>query len=285
MRKVLVTGATGFIGPYVIRRLLQTGNAVIASSANREKARSQPWYSEVNYVPLDLSTVSPGVDYFDLFGRPDLLIHLAWEGLPNYRAAFHVEENLPRHSLFLSSLVRGGLKDLTVTGTCLEYGLQEGCLSEDLPVRPANPYGIAKHELYLFLRRLQDEVPFVVKWARLFYMYGKGQNPNSLFSQLDKALSNQETVFNMSGGQQIRDYLPVEAVAHLLVRMACQTEVTGIINCCSGVPVTVKEMVDNYLAASGQTIRLNTGYYPYPDYEPFRFWGDASKLNTILPGE
>ncbi|HXO76513.1 MAG TPA: NAD-dependent epimerase/dehydratase family protein, partial [Puia sp.] len=78
MRKVLVTGATGFIGPYVIRRLLQTGHAVIASSANPEKARSQPWFNEVSYIPLDFSTVSESsrLDYFDFFDRPDLLIHL-----------------------------------------------------------------------------------------------------------------------------------------------------------------------------------------------------------------
>jgi nucleoside-diphosphate-sugar epimerase len=281
MKRVLVTGATGFIGPYVIDRLLQAGHTVIASSVNEEKARLQPWFNEVEYVPLDLSTVSSGTDYFELFGRPDQLIHLAWEGLPNYRAAFHLEANLPRHSLFLSSLVRGGLKDLTVTGTCLEYGLQEGCLSEDMPVRPANPYAIAKHELYLFLQRLHEQSPFLLKWPRLFYMYGKGQNPNSLFSQLDKALANHETTFNMSGGQQVRDYLPVATVAQLLVRIAGQREVTGIINCCSGIPVTVKEMVENYLTANRRSISLNLGYYPYPDYEPFRFWGDVSRLKTI----
>ncbi|HEY4286458.1 MAG TPA: NAD-dependent epimerase/dehydratase family protein [Puia sp.] len=284
-RKVLVTGVTGFIGPYVIDQLLQAGHTVIASSANEEKARLQSWYPDVEYIPFNLATASSGDDYYDLFGRPDHLIHLAWEGLPNYKAAFHLEENLPRHQIFLENLVRGGLNDLTVTGTCFEYGMQEGCLKEDGPIHPANPYALAKTELYLFLRQLQTENPFSLKWARLFYMYGKGQNPNSLFSQLDKALAGHEPAFNMSGGQQVRDYLPVETAARYLTSLALQQKLTGIVNCCSGQPVTVEQAVRDYLARNQQSITLNLGYYAYPDYEPFRFWGDTSKLKTILPNE
>ena len=285
MKKVLVTGVTGFIGPYVIRALLDAGHTVIASSAREEKARVQSWFDEVEYIPFDLSTVSSGDDYFDLFGRPDHVIHLAWEGLPNYKAAFHLDGNLPRHCLFLQNLVRGGLKDLTVTGTCLEYGLQEGCLSESMPVHPANPYAIAKNQLRLFLEEQKQEQPFRLKWVRLFYMYGKGQNPNSLFSQLDKALAEHQTTFNMSGGEQVRDYLPVETVARYITGLSLQPGAEGIINCCSGRPVTVKKMVDEHLARNQQHITLNLGHYPYPDYEPFRFWGDTSKLKTILPNE
>lgn len=285
MKRVLVTGATGFIGPYVIGQLQRAGHTVIASSANEQKARLQSWFGDVEYIPLDLSAVSSGTNYFEFFGRPDNLIHLAWEGLPNYRADFHLATNLPRHSLLLGNLVRGGLKDLTVTGTCLEYGLQEGCLSETGPVYPANPYAMAKNQLRLHLEKLQQEFPFRLKWARLFYMYGKGQNPNSLFSQLDKALASHDKVFNMSGGQQVRDYLPVEAVARYLTLLALQHATTGVVNCCSGQPVTVEKMVRDYLARNQQNIDLNLGYYAYPDYEPFRFWGDTSKLKTILPNE
>lgn len=285
MRKVAVTGATGFIGPYVIRKLLDAGCTVVASSAREEKAREQSWYGHVEYIPFDLTTVSSGDDYFDLFGRPDHLIHLAWEGLPNYKATFHMDDNLPRHSIFLENLIRNGLKDLTVTGTCLEYGLQEGALSEDMPVYPANPYAIAKNELRLFLQQLQNELPFHLKWVRLFYMYGKGQNPNSLFSQLDKALAGNEPTFNMSGGEQIRDYLPIEMVASYITQITLNPSAEGVINCCSGQPVTVRQMVEEHLARRQQYISLNLGHYPYPDYEPFRFWGDNSKLKTILSNE
>jgi dTDP-6-deoxy-L-talose 4-dehydrogenase (NAD+) len=182
-------------------------------------------------------------------------------------------------------MIKGGLQDLTVTGTCLEYGLQEGCLSEDGPVYPSNPYATAKDRLRRWLEELQTNAPFSLRWVRLFYMYGQGQSPNSLFSQLDKALSNHEPVFNMSGGQQVRDYLPVGVVAEYIALIALQDSVTGVVNCCSGQPVTVEKMVRDYLARNRHNIVLNLGYYPYPDYEPFRFWGDTSKLKTILPNE
>ena len=285
MERILVTGATGFIGHYTVRSLLQAGCAVIASSSNEERAREQSWFDDVEYIPFDLAQADPAVDYFRMFGKPDRLIHLAWEGLPNYRAPFHLDINLPRHFTFLTGLLRNGLRQLTVTGTCLEYGMQEGCLSESQPAEPANPYAQAKDSLRRRLEQEQDGQQWQLRWVRLFYLYGKGQNPNSLFSQLDKALANDDPVFNMSGGQQVRDYLPVETVARYLTAIALQDKTTGIINCCSGKPVTVRKMVEDYLERRGRTMPLNLGHYPYPDYEPFRFWGNPSKLKTIVDHE
>lgn len=282
MKKVLVTGATGFIGNYVINELLKKGHKVIATSTSREKAMSCKWYDKVEFISFDLKADSFATDLYSFFNRPDTLIHLAWEGLPNYKAGFHLEENLPRHYNFLKNLVVHGIKDITVTGTCLEYGMQEGCLSEDLPSMPANSYAMAKDKLRFFLVGLQEDILFSLKWVRLFYMYGKGQNPNSLFSQLDKALENNEEVFNMSGGEQVRDFLPAEKVAEYIVGIAMQDRVTGIINCCSGIPVTVKEFVQSYLEVKNKSIQLNLGYYPYADYEPMNFWGDNTKLSAIL---
>ena len=113
-------------------------------------------------------------------------------------------------------------------------------------------------------------------------MYGKGQNPGSLLSQLDKAIQKGDTIFNMSGGEQTRDYLPVEKVAEYIIRIALQKKVEGVINCCSGIPVTIKQFVENYLKRTGSTIKLNLGYYPYTDYEPIHFWGSVEKLNKVL---
>src|SRR5688572_197715 len=147
MKKVLVTGATGFIGGYVITELLKKGYQVIASSANRERAQKMDWYTKVSYVPFDLSGYNAATDYYEHFSAPDLMIHLAWEGLPNYKAPFHVEQNLPRHFSFIENLVQNGLNDLTITGTCFEYGMVEGCLSEDMETHPANSYAVAKDSL------------------------------------------------------------------------------------------------------------------------------------------
>lgn len=281
MARVLVTGATGFIGQYVVRELLRRGHEVIASSSNKEKAVSADWFDRVTYRALDLGQLEPGVNYFDYFERPDKMIHLAWEGLPNYKADFHITDNLPRHQRFLENMITNGLIDLTVTGTCFEYGMVEGELNEEMPSAPNNAYAIAKDELRKYLESLSVNSSFHFKWMRLFYMYGEGQNSKSLFSQLNAALNRGDEAFNMSGGEQVRDFLHIEKVAEYIVTTSLQDRVDGIINCCSGNPVTVRSFVEDYLEDK-RKIKLNLGYYPYADYEPMRFWGDASKLNSIV---
>ncbi len=285
MKKILVTGATGFIGNYVIKELLLHDCMVIATSTDPAKAKEAAWYSKVKYIPFNLKEFDNSGDLYTFFGEPTAMIHLAWEGLPNYKEPFHIEENLPRHYAFLTNMINNGLHDLLVTGTCFEYGMQEGCLREDMQTKPANPYAAAKDQLRQQLEAVVADKHIDFKWVRLFYMYGSGQSPNSLFSQLDKALANGEPVFNMSGGEQERDYLPVEQVAAHIVAISLQNKVSGIINCCSGKPVAVKELVQQYLAEKKQTIKLNLGFYAYADYEPMRFWGDNSKLKTIITNE
>ena len=279
--KILVTGATGFIGNYVVKELLKNNCQVIATSLSEEKAKAASWFSQVKYIPFDLKNFDNSINYNLFFGQPDAVIHLAWEGLPNYKEAFHIQENLPRHLAFLTNLINNGLTKITVTGTCFEYGMKEGCLTEEMECEPTNHYAIAKNELRIQLQLLQSRFPFSFKWIRLFYMYGQGQSVKSLISQLETALENKEPVFNMSGGEQVRDFLPVEDVAENIVKITLQDKVQGIINCCSGKPITVKAFVENYLAKKNESIQLNLGYYPYTDYEPMNFWGDTNKLNLI----
>lgn len=278
--KVLVTGATGFIGNYVVEELLKRQRHVIATSRNQNKVRSYEWFSQVEYIPCDLNVMQE--NFFQFFQQPDLLIHLAWEGLPNYKDLFHLEKNLFSNYRFLKNMIEHGLKSLVVTGTCFEYGMQSGALSEDMETKPDNPYGLAKDTLRKFLEQLQKKINFGFKWVRLFYMYGKGQSSNSILSQLDRALEKRDVSFNMSGGEQLRDYLPVEKVAEYIVKIAMQNKVNGIINCCSGNPISIRSLVETHLKKKQKNIYLNLGYYPYPDYEPMAFWGNADKLNMAL---
>ena len=278
--RVLVTGATGFIGNYVVRELLKQDHQVITTSKNSEKTRMYEWFSQVQYIPYDLNVVHENL--FQFFREPDVVIHLAWEGLPNYKDLFHFERNLFTNYRFLKNLLEGGLKSLTVTGTCLEYGLQNGCLSEDTPTQPTTPYSLTKDTLRKFLEQLQQKYHFLFKWIRLFYMYGKGQNPNSILPQLDEALKRGDKVFNMSSGEQLRDYLPVKKVAEYIAKVSLQNKVNGIINCCSGKPISIRKLVENHVKNRGKTIKLNLGYYPYSDYEPMAFWGDNTKLKSII---
>ncbi len=267
-----------------MEKLLQTDHLLTATGRDPDKAACFSWFPKIKFIPFDLNALPDDKNIHDFLGRPDLLIHLAWEGLPNYRSMFHLEKNYPLHCRFLQKMIEGGLSSLVVTGTCLEYGMQEGCLSENMTGRPVVAYAEAKKKLLGHLMGLQAAHAFKFKWVRLFYTYGHGQNENAILSQLDKALERGDLSFNMSGGEQLRDYLPVEKAAEYIVRIALQDKITGIINCCSGQPVSIRKFVEDYLGMKKKEIKLNLGHYPYLDYEPMAFWGDTLKLQEAVSG-
>jgi dTDP-6-deoxy-L-talose 4-dehydrogenase (NAD+) len=277
--RVAVTGATGFIGRHVVAELLRRRHSVVASALSEDEASKLPWFGQAEFEGMDLH--GEFGDPFELLGRPDVVIHLAWEGLPNYQQLFHLEENLFHQYRFLRASLSGGLRHLVVAGTCLEYGLQNGCLAEDTSTAATTAYGLAKDLLRRMLEQLGKVHPFVLQWVRVFYPYGDGQHPNSLLPQLSRALERGDPEFPMSGGEQLRDYLAVTEVARRFVRIAEQTEVTGVINCCSGSPISVRRLVEEYLNRSGRSIRLRLGVYPYPDFEPMAYWGDLRKWHQI----
>ena len=107
-----------------------------------------------------------------------------------------------------------------------------------------------------------------MQWCRLFYMHGAGQNSKSLLGQLDKALDDGAISFNMSAGEQLRDYLPVGVVASKMVKLIEHSNFDGVVNICNGKPVSVRHLVEQHLLKRGMNIELNLGYYPYPEYEP-----------------
>ena len=113
-------------------------------------------------------------------------------------------------------------------------------------------------------------------------MHGEGQNSQSLLAQLATAIDSKQTTFDMSGGEQLRDYLPVEAVAEYLLQLIECRNCDGIVNICSGQPISIRRMVENHLVEQNAKLQLNLGYYPYADDEPMAFWGSNEKLKNWL---
>lgn len=278
--KVLVTGATGFVGRHLVAALLARGCTVRAVARNAETAASMPWINDVEFVAADIHATE--LDIAALTAGIDVLAHLAWPGLPNYRALFHFEHNLMADYRFIKGAVEAGVQQVLVTGTCFEYGMQSGPLSEHAEPQPSNPYGLAKHTLNLFLQNLQQEHPFTLQWARLFYLHGEGQNPNSLLAALDRAIDAGEPSFNMSAGEQLRDFLPIKTAAGYLAEIVQNRDFNGVINCASGQPVSVRALVEQRLRERGKSIELNLGHYPYPTHEPLAFWAVTERLQQLL---
>lgn len=267
-RQVIVSGATGFIGQHLVPLLVEANYSVVALVRDPSKARRHPWHDKVRIVQCDLQAGPPPLDPAPEAG----LIHLAWSGLPNYRVPLHLEMNFPKSREFVETFVERGVRQVLVTGTCLEYGNVEGPVPSGALPAPTVPYAIAKAALHRDLANFQAERPFILQWARLFYTYGQGQNAASVLAQLDAAIDRGDAVFNMSGGEQLRDYLPVEDVARKLFHVF-ESGAGGAFNVCSGRPISIKQLVEARIRERGASIRPNLGYYPYNDYEPMAFWG------------
>ena len=267
-KKVIVSGATGFIGQHLIPILLKDGYEVLAISRSQKRAESLPWFKDVKFVSYDFHSDQQITEVEGFRG----LIHLAWQDLPNYDSSIHVKKNLPCSYRFIDSLINKGVNQVLIAGTCFEYGLKSGAISSSSTTEPTTLYATAKDTLRKKLTSLSLNKDFNLQWARIFYMFGKGQNSNSIISQLDFAIKNKQKVFRMSGGEQIRDYLPVEKAAEKLFYLY-KSGNKGIFNICSGKPISIKNLVESYIEKKNSNIIPKYGYYPYSVYEPMQFWG------------
>jgi nucleoside-diphosphate-sugar epimerase len=276
--KVAVTGARGFIGRHVLAELAQRDVEVIATE-RPGSVRDRPAAANVRWTALDIAR--PPENSYAALESPDVLLHLAWDGLPNYRSLHHLESELPHQFDFLNGVIRNGLPALVAVGTCLEYGQQSGALAADLETHPTNPYGQAKDMLRKQLQHLGSVRRYKLTWARLFYMYGEGQPATSLFPTLKAAVAAGHKQFPMSGGEQLRDYLPVGEVARRLVDLAINPGDPGPVNVCSGRPISVRRLVEDWIEQNGWEIEPRYGELPYPDYEPMAFWGDRADVGRL----
>lgn len=151
MKFALVTGATGFIGRHVIAALLREGFRVDAVARDPKKLQEMPWHNQVRFTACDIH--NPDINPSAFSQVPDVLVHLAWPGLPNYRDISHVEKTLPVDFRFIEKIIRSGVRHVLVTGTCFEYGLQEGILTENTSAVPVTSYGMAKNSLRVQLQK------------------------------------------------------------------------------------------------------------------------------------
>jgi dTDP-6-deoxy-L-talose 4-dehydrogenase (NAD+) len=271
--KIAVTGASGYIGKEVVKCLQKLGHDVTvllrASSEDRFVASDK-----LKIIIGDIREVDDNI--FMKLGCPELLIHLAWGGLPNYHSINHFENELLIQYCFLKNLVSNGLKKLFITGTCFEYGLQNGCIRPDTVTNPQNPYGFAKDSLRKKLFFLQSLYNFELIWARLFYIYGENQAKTTLYGSLVDKIRTGADSFDLSEGEQLRDYLHVNEVADLIVQNSLVIYETKIINICSGTPISVRKFAESIVKAEKSNIILNFGVHPYSPYEPMAFWGEPN---------
>ena len=261
-------GSDGFVGRAIQRHVPPTFNLHCWS----HRSSCPHHYFDL----LDSTTWLPLLD-----SHPSHVILLSWPGLPNYNESFHITTNLVACINLIDQLVLAGVERLLVAGTCYEYGLQNGCLTESQFTDPVTCYSIAKDSLRRYINTRYSNCNLQWCWARIFYSYGFGQNPNSLLPSLLKALNDGDKSFPMGSGRQIRDFIDVDVVASHLLKLITHENAYGIYNIGSGVARSVSEFVEGTVSSSGTNILLEKGVYPDRLDEPIAFWAEMSKFNSL----
>lgn len=272
--KILVTGAGGYIGRHIVERLLENGAEVIAFDINTDGVDAR-----ATKINGDFSAQSTYV--YDELGRPDACLHLAWKDGFIHNSNAHMLY-LSDHFQFLSNLLDGGLKQLAVMGTMHEIGYFEGEVNEDTPTNPYTLYGIAKNSLRQALLAYTKDKDVVFQWIRAYYIFGDDHKNNSIFAKIARAEESGQVTFPLNSGKNMYDFISIEDLASQISAVILQREVAGVINCCTGTPVSLKDMVESYISRNHFKISLDYGAFPDRPYDSPAIWGNNEKINKIL---
>jgi nucleoside-diphosphate-sugar epimerase len=278
--RVFVTGASGFIGCHVVRQALKAGQEVsILAMPEDPLARLQDFERDIRVVRGNL--VDPGTYRMELEKwTPDVCIHLAWYTEPgNYLESQENIVCLDTSLRLIQELIRVGCSRAVMAGTCAEYAASDGILTEDSPAGPATLYGASKLALMYVGARLAAQAGMPFAWGRVFYLYGPYEDPRRLIPSLVRSLAGRN-LFQASSGEQARDYLHVEDVARAFLSLAAD-ENDGIYNICSGLPVTMRELMErigDLLEAKGL---IAFGARMKTDWDPPSIYGDNRKMRDL----
>ena len=160
--KILVTGANGYLGQGIIKRLLDNGQSVIATGFSSCKNID-------NRAEIKMCNIFEIDNPYEYFGKPDVVLHLAWrDGFVHYSDS-HIED-LPKHYKFLNHLIGSGIKRVSVLGSMHEIGFYEGCINENTPCNPITPYGISKNALRNLVKISAEKNNVEFQWLRGYYI-------------------------------------------------------------------------------------------------------------------
>jgi nucleoside-diphosphate-sugar epimerase len=257
--RVLVTGASGFVGVPVIAELADLGHEVHAVSTRS----SPPEVPRVHWHRVDLGEANaPESLIRDVL--PEQLVHLAW--YVEHGRFWNAPENLlwvERSLRLLLEFSRAGGRRVVMLGTCAEYDWSavDGPLSEARsPVAPTTLYGVAKDALRRVAWAFAEQEGFELAWGRPFFFYGPREDPRRLVSSVVRSLIAGETVDTTSGRQR-RDFLHVDDVAGAVVALL-GSSVVGPINIASGTDVPVAEVIDRIAGLIGRPELIRRGGLP-----------------------
>ncbi|MEF9892031.1 MAG: NAD(P)-dependent oxidoreductase [Anaerorhabdus sp.] len=273
--KILVTGANGYIGSHVVKNLISQKHDVFVidkSFANIER---------YNVNVVDINIFEENENIYNLTGNPDVLLHMAWRDGFNHMAPTHLKD-LPLHVSFIENMIKGGLKHVVIMGSMHEVGYWEGTVTEDTPCNPKSYYGIAKNALRQAIDIISNQKDVVFQWLRAYYITGDDMKSNSVFAKILLAAKEGKKEFPLNSGKNLYDFIDVDELATQISAVSTQTNVTGIINCCTGKPVSLLERITKFIEENNLDLELKIGAFPDRSYDSPGIWGDNTKICKIL---
>lgn len=255
MRRVLVTGARGFIGRHAVNCLRARGYEVHAVTSRPPPEDAPP----VHWHRVDL--LAPGAAE-ELSRRvvATHLLHFAWFTEPGAFWTSSENERWVAASLdLLAEFAAAGGYRAVVAGSCAEYDWNgDGlCVEGGTALIPATPYGEAKLTLCRGARGLADARAMSLAWGRIFFTFGPDEHPDRLVSSMARSLVRGESVETTSG-EQVRDFIYAPELADAFAATLDST-VEGALNVASGEGVTVRSLVERIAAAAGRPELLRIG--------------------------
>ena len=274
-----MTGAAGFIGSQLVRALAARGMDVVA--ADRPGARTDRLAEcgpRVRLAEVELGARG-AAEALLAAHRPTHLVHLAWYAEPgDYLGSRENLRSLAATTDLVAAAVDAGCRRIVAAGSCLEYAASDAPHREADAAGPESLYAACKHAAHVVCEPLTaDHSAFL--WARIFYLHGPGEDPRRLMPMVAARLRRGEPV-DLSGGEQVRDYLHVADVADALATLAC-SEATGVANVCSGMPASLRALLGAIGEHVGRPELLRFGRLPYRSGERMSIAGDPGTLRAL----
>ena len=275
--RVLVTGANGYIGKHVVSALIRRGIDTIA--ADLSMANVDPMAEQ-----LTIDIFQEADQLFEKAGKPDVFLHLAWKDGFMHNVDTHML-CLSDHYRLLRAMISSGVKQIAVMGSMHEVGYWEGAIDENTPCNPMSMYGIAKDALRRSLFQMTKGEDIVIQWLRGYYIFGDDERSSSIFGKITQAAKEGKTEFPFTSGKNQYDFISVEDLSDQIASVVSQKDIVGIINCCTGTPVSLSEQVNHYIEQNNYNITLKYGAFPDRPYDSPAVWGDNKKITQILKKE
>lgn len=275
MKRVLITGATGFIGQHCLP-LLQARNYEVHAVSSKEVGGDP---LGVRWHQADL--LNPG-QVSELMARvqPSHLLHLAWFAVPGkYWTSFENIRWVQASLYLLQAFVLHRGQRVVVAGSCAEYDWKYGYCSEQItPLAPATLYGTCKHSLQIMLDAFVKQAEVSAAWGRIFFLYGPHEHPARLVSSVIRSLLQGEPAL-CSHGNQIRDFLYVQDVADAFITLL-ESDVLGSVNIASGYPVALKNIIYRLGEEVGRSDLVQLGALPTNTTDPRLLVADVDRLRV-----